>query len=87
MALVVAARAAPQLPWRIRRHEHDQRFVSQLDEGDPGRVAFMAEEGEAILPRINPSARSGDDRLRMTTCVLDSSSHMIAITAGSHANS
>ena len=47
----------------------------------------MAEEGETILPRINPSARSGDDRLRMTTCVLDSSSRMIAITAGSHANS
>jgi hypothetical protein len=62
----------------IRRHEHDQRFVSQLGEDDPGRVAFMAEEGEAILPRINPSARSGDDRLRMTTCVLGSSSRMIA---------
>ena len=47
----------------------------------------MAEEGEAILPRINPSARSGDDRLRMTTCVSGSSSRMIAITAGSHSNS
>jgi hypothetical protein len=42
----------------------------------------MAEEGEAILPRINPSARSGDDKLRMATCVLGSSSRMIAITAG-----
>jgi hypothetical protein len=83
----VAARAAPQVPWRIRRHEHNQRFVSQLGEDDPGQVAFIAEEGEAILPRINPSARSGDDRLRMTTCVLGSSSRMIAITAGSHSNS
>jgi hypothetical protein len=51
------------------------------------RVGIEAEEGEAILPRINPSARSGDDRLRMTTCVLGSSSRMIAITAGSHSNS